>query len=500
MLVLFPVGVITFVLILSIFSKYYLAPVPSNLSLGAELAKFPIQLDEHKDKPQVVLDKLHYTLGLLYWQYKKQRREYKIYSSSDYVRICTEGLSDVIGNKYKRYLQWLTDRVIIESNGSYQKNPNGKGQCIGYRYTEKYRAGIKSPKLEYVYYKAIVTKVEKFAECQTTRTKYQHLYNHFEHLDYDSSIAAQIMNGLYKDSTQQTKEDLQYHLLNKIRYAGVMQNFITPFRTGETGRLYTPLSNIKKELRSSLRYKGEPLVEVDIKSSIPWISTFLLDIDFIRSKEELLTRLSPKLFKKYKTRPRSADKPRNIYEYYSTYIMLGKKEGSTTGKLRKPDVERYIHDIRSGDIYVKLANEWNYTCGAAYNRRSAKKRLLSILNSPNNFGGLEKDVLRTLYPNVVEYFDALNGWYQTRRQKQSAKKNGKPINNNDKSGFAFLTQGLESHFVLDNVSAHIMNHYPEIAIFTLHDSIHTTDNFKDIVTNSFKLCSQMVFKETINLA
>jgi len=474
---------------MSIFAKYYLSAIPHNLNVGAVLARSPIEVDEHKKAPQKVLDKLHYTLGVLFWQYKKQRKDGHISSSDDCVRINAGALSDVVGNKYAKYIQWLIKSGIIESNGSWQKLPNGKGKSTGFRYTEKYREGIRKPVMVYVYNDTIYRNVTKKAICPKTKSKYQHQYNFFKDLDYDDSEAERILNQVYPHKEDQHKREIQIHRLNKIRYAGLDDVPVAPFHTGDTGRLYTPLSHLKSELRAALRYKGKPLVEVDIKSSIPWISTFLLCKEFIESKQSVLPSYCSKLF----------SSNNSIYSSIDSYIMLSKKEGSSSTNEYKEDVCRYIEDVRTGDIYQLLADLWNEKCGKSYDRHTAKKKFLSALNSPPHFESPYKAIMSSQYPSVVEYFDKINGWFKTRKQKKAARMKGDKVDDYGKSGFAYLTQGLESDFLLNTLSECLEQKYPDMPFFTLHDAIYTTGVYNSTVRKMIEAESVKFFGVKIRL-
>jgi len=137
--------------------------------------------------------------------------------------------------------------------------------------------------------------------------------------------------------------------------------------------------------------------------------------------------------------------------------------------------------------------------GKKYHRHAAKKKFLSALNSPPHFESPYKAVMSFQYPSVVEYFDKINGWFLTRKQKKAAKKKGDSVDNFGKSGFAHLTQGLESDFLLNSVSECLEQQYPDIPFFTLHDAAYTTGEYKCSVRKVFEDESQRYFGVKIRL-
>ena len=66
----------------------------------------------------------------------------------------------------------------------------------------------------------------------------------------------------------------------------------------------------------------------------------------------------------------------------------------------------------SGDIYMKMRDIWNDNFDKNYNRDSAKRKLLAILNSPAQFRGDEKELLKSEYPNVIKTIDTLDEKYE----------------------------------------------------------------------------------------
>jgi hypothetical protein len=153
--------------------------------------------------------------------------------------------------------------------------------------------------------------------------------------------------------------------------------------------------------------------------------------------------------------------------------MLGKKGKVVSIDPNNEDVERYIEDVRSGDIYEILKEEWNTKLRTNYNRNTAKKKFLAILNSPSYLKSSEKEETASKYPTIIKFIDELNGSFILSDKKKT--------NNNEIATFSHLTQKIESRFILDICCKRISEEYPDVPIFTIHDSIWTSSENKTIV-------------------
>ena len=145
------------------------------------------------------------------------------------------------------------------------------------------------------------------------------------------------------------------------------------------------------------------------------------------------------------------------------------------------DVMQFKKDILEGDIYSKLADIWNDKLKEdRYSRKTAKRKFLSILNSPSHFKSKERSALVKEYPRVMETFDNYSrGYFRTRKQKKNTKSIWKT--GDLQSPFSTLTQKLESDFILNWICKRISDERPEAPIYTVHDSILTTKENMDYV-------------------
>jgi len=384
---------------------------------------------------------------------RKANNDIKDADKYEYYNLCACVLRNIIHN-YKQYVNWLIYAEIIEVDRSWTKDT----KCIGYRFKRKYLKGLIAPSQEIIYDSKLHNKLEPFRCNKDVKEKYTHLIKWFDSLEVDHEKAEMIIEDKLKDDDKK-----QYHY---TRLANIAYNKDSlSYSIGSTGRFYNPICTLHKSLRQSLTVNGSYLVETDIKSSIPFISTCLFDRNFLLKQSDILSNLDIKLLPKDTT---------NI----DTHIMLSKKGIVVRVDSMNPDVLEYVNDVRNGDIYIKLMELWNKELDSSYTRNRAKKKLLQTLNSPSYIKSKEKALVASKYPSVIEFIDDINGCFTLNQYKTK--------NEEDFAPFAYITQMIESRFVLDICCKRIAEEYPHVPIYTIHDSIWTTADYSELVLNIMK--------------
>lgn len=388
-------------------------------------------------------------------------------ADNQYINLCSKVLKHVFA-QYISYRDYLVEHGVIESDDEYC-NYKGKEKCKGYRMTKKYRG--KKLRFENCFDANLVKKLKVNDEEQTKIAieKYPELCKKFSRLDYDKEEAKKILNKLYTEKEEEKRNQQELKLSKIEKKEG---NFIV----GRTGRLYTPISNLKKELRPALRVNGEKLVGLDIKASIPTILEILLSIEGARIFDEKIRKYSNYgnlIGAKKGKKPQQGLGRGQLGE--EEYKMEPKKPyGSEPymwanfgGLLDMEDVIRFRKDISTGDIYNIYMEKFNELMDKdkKKNRREIKKIVLSIINSPKYCDSGHKDLLKAMYPNVIKIIDEINGYFKISQ-------NG--VINDDVAPIAYITQEIESDFVLGTVCKRIVSDRPEVPIFTIHDAIYTT--------------------------
>jgi len=482
------------------FIKRYLAVLPKDFDLENLLIDNPIKVEFKKNDPIHIRDRLIYLISVVYYRFKKKYPDHNIWESEEYVNLCYKFLHPVIYN-YRVYITYLIEAGIIETDGSWQYSR----KCLGFRFTEAFRTTYKEKRIEYVYDKKIYKNLQKVRQPIEVKIKYSELHLHLHHLHYDKTLVDKVLKEVYPNKEDQHKKYMQYDNLMRLKYPDTWT-----FRTGETGRLYTPITNLKAKLRDCLKYKSQELIEIDIKSSIPAMSLLFFNPDKLEHYKETFNMYAsntwnPDLLNYSKnlidienidSNINYTNSNRGIF-YNNTSmegssVVLSPSSSSINSHIMSSkksllhvipeDIIEFQEDVKSGDIYIRVKTQWNIKLNKSYSRKTAKKKLLCILNSPSHWDSPEKQILKELYPNTMNIFNSYNGYFKTRSQRSkdtSLEKRTKPP-------FAYFTQSVESDFVLNKVCGRLGEEYPHVPLFTIHDAIYTTQEFKRLVEDVMK--------------
>lgn len=141
--------------------------------------------------------------------------------------------------------------------------------------------------------------------------------------------------------------------------------------------------------------------------------------------------------------------------------VLMKKEMATK-KLFSKSVSRYIDLVQNGLIYEELIHK-----GGLKDRNEAKIMMYKVLFGTNGHTKKENKLFYSLFPNVFEFI-----------------KDYKMVNNNYKT-LSHRLQILESDFIFNKVVKHLYKSYPDISLFTIHDSICYPIKYRDDIREVF---------------
>lgn len=153
---------------------------------------------------------------------------------------------------------------------------------------------------------------------------------------------------------------------------------------------------------------------------------------------------------------------------FSENLVNYNDDGNNT---KYPDVERFIRSVTEGKFYedfLDLLSSKGIT--GIVTRPEAKKAIYLVLFTDNRFFNGEeagpKKLFSEVYPTVYSYFSLLK--------------------HKDKSRLSRLLQSIESWLVLDRICERISDERPDLPIFTVHDSIVTTEGNQDYVQRIMK--------------
>ena len=216
-----------------------------------------------------------------------------------------------------------------------------------------------------------------------------------------------------------------------------------------SGRFHSNITNMAKGLRPFLRVKGEPLVNVDIKNSQPYLSTLILTSP---SKVSFLT-----------------ENPVFALLLQSLKVSLIQ------------DVKNYISLVISGQLYEYLMQEFARE-GLELTRNETKRQVLRILFARNRLPKDEanrkaRQIFTNRFPTVHRIFSKVRG-----------RESGDKFHNFKR--FAILLQRIESYLMLDVILKRIYRELSGVIAITIHDSVMT-----GILTNDVEAVRKIMTEE-----
>ena len=294
------------------------------------------------------------------------------------------------------------------------------------------------------------------------------LHPDYLRINYEDAIAY-ITNTKMTESKRYSRR----YLIEMLKHGNIYYQ-----REGKDNRLHSILTNLPKDIRCFLRYKESSLVSLDIKSSQPYMLSGILSLMFIeRDVDKIIQCIRSMIDRRYRNKISHA-----------TTIMIQEI-------MREQDMRgiiEFINLISKGDIYEYIGQNLSpgfkdeietplgitdkfYKEKLGYKvqehfstiRDYCKKVMLEYLYcSPSNKEKRYLEVRRILPAVISEVADKLK--------------------EEDKNAFPVFLQNAESYLILDYITKKISVAYPEIPLYTIHDSIVTTLGYVDYVEAQLK--------------
>lgn len=235
-------------------------------------------------------------------------------------------------------------------------------------------------------------------------------------------------------------------------------------------RLHTNLTNFPSKLRQFITYDGWDLVSYDVKNSQPYFLIVFLE----RFEEERIRRIFRRIYSS--NIGIMSDKiMQSLYceVFQEEYNRL--KSLILNGKLYEflEEILTFKQDFR-GRYKVKAYDKEtddNYFKHFDSKRDACKQAFMQILYSPNSRKSKQYKRFEEEFPLFCELLHLMK---LSTNRKDSYKK------------FPKLLQHIESDCILDFVTKNIAKEYPNMPMFTIHDSIATIEAYSDVLYRKMK--------------
>ena len=413
--------------------------LPENLKIDQILIQNPPQFRFKRDKFVYILD-------LIYSLPSKKKKSIENYSG--FTPINKSILGSIIKD-YRRYINYLKEQNIVEEDGY----TNGVVSA-GLRFKENFRSILKPVEITDWTLIKNITYLRNHHQDFTTTSQLDYLKNWFYgELEIDIKGATNYLMEEYRRDLE-NPEILYPHLRLNSRLYPIEKlyrdNQKLFFVDKTAGRLHTFITQLKSDLRKFIKFNGKTLCAVDICNSQPYL---------------LQTLLCKNIYERNTMMDRIIQAHPLMEPDSSIIIMLGVLINNMA---KEPDVLQFKDIVSSGRFYEefgKILKENGEIPNIPDNevKSAAKEITFSTLFSKNSSIRFVKSIqlFRQQFPNVYELI--------------------KYIKEGNHPTLAVVLQNLEADLVLHKTCKLISESNPEIPLFTLHDSIITTEENVEFV-------------------
>jgi len=416
-----------------------------------------------------------YFLGLLH----QTDRNCYLFDDNGYRNLSSQYLTNIIGkgSANKRRLNIIKD-ILISNNIIEVKNYLQNVKSYGYRISSNLLSG---DSVEYELGKLIIDNLRKFKENQEKESllseikgvDYNILMEQFElnEISFDSRVYDYLRDFTQKgiERIEKKQKNEKETFLNLFNYVGKLLNHIQQIEEKNfthnialsNGRFFSSISTLPKILRPFLKINGKNVSENDIMSSQSFILSSILNKKFTHNdgKGYNLDTIFEDMVRIF----------RNL-----DIINLSKNGGRKnliTGvyfnDLEIKEIEEFHNIDFTKDFYEFLLIEGEKKhpdlmkkFPKENGRDFVKKRIMSTLFDKNGIYREENiltELIKNLYPAVNTYIERFIQMYTS-------------------TDFALLLQRAEAFLILKTCEKLKEENVP---FFTIHDSIITTEEFKD---------------------
>ncbi len=451
--------------------------IPENLNLYQLLEG--IEDLSHLRRSKLV-EKLSYICHVLYWQINLKRKEGYEKKSEWYSLNST--LLQAFSKDYRYELNLLIKLgVINQKNRSYSSG----SYSMKYQFTKKYSLqNYKWIEVENYQVRKALRKVRQVeAEKMRKSTKgYSFLTKWFN--DGCLTIDTDAANGWLDEYELKFKSDRVKLSMSKVLLNNVMTGLRLSVEFIDSGkfrykidsfgcRFHSNLTNLKEELRDYVKYDNKKLVSIDLKNSQPYLALVLFKKSFW---------LGGNKSKCWVNRLGLESRDGEIIEkYLGGIIMLVE---SLESQYSKGFSKNYPELVSSGGFYEYLIDELGYEFPNRFSSNNPEVISRDVA---------KKEVLRIMYVNPkrvnCSFYSPCLGY---ERLFPLEYKLFNLIKNNNYKLLPKLLQRIEKFLIIDVICKELSKDYPDMPLFTVHDSIVSTEEYVDIIDKKMK---QVLFDE-----
>lgn len=387
--------------------------------------------------------------------------EYKLSKKdADFVEIPSEELKYLV-REYAKYIKFLLEIDAIE-----KKNYSTTiGKCNAFR--------VKYEIFGHEFDEIKEIKIALKPKFYSTATNCDHLTKWF-----NSHLQIDYYNYFYSTFSivepQNSQKNYEKAVLKAMSYRMSLVDlsnyyFRASRDISSDNRLHTNLTNFPSNLRQFITYDGWDLVSYDVKNSQPYFLIVFLE----RFNEVRIKKIFNRIYNSKKSiMSDRINESLCCKEFQENYFRI--KDLILKGDLYEYLTKIFDFKMKNDKYVVKAYNkkiDKNYLKYCDSKRDACKQVFMKILYSPNNRKSSHYKRFESEFPKFCELLHLLK---TSTNRKDSYKK------------FPKLLQQIESDCILDFVTKNISKEFPNMPMFTVHDSIATIEGYCDVLFDKMK--------------
>ncbi|MBF8151306.1 hypothetical protein ITJ86_15470 [Winogradskyella sp. F6397] len=395
-------------------------------------------------------------------------------NNNSWTPICSDLLKNI--KNYSKYISFLIDNGFFEKHKSnYSSDRN---QCNKYRIHSKYSKQViqfQSVKAHSNFTRGINKSRIDRESIANKSCKHLTKWLIAEKFTINYNEAAEYLKTKYAGTNNLKKRNNRIVSIDEIK-----NNIFTYSRNGRDNRLHSNLTRLAKDLRKFVKYDNEFLYSEDISNCQPYIVSNLIN--------------------KIKDRVNNRGIKNNIDSYHNhiidkyTPIMSDHFDQDECSK----EIERFSNLMLNGSFYEDFSN-YLYEDGIIslfYNDSASYTSNRKIYTFKNKRDASKAIFLKTLYSSKKSKENIINTFKMNFPYVYEIIQTFKT---EDKSDFPIMIQNIEADCIIDYCTKILAKKYPKMPLFTIHDSILTTESYSDILNKEVKILLSQYFESEPNL-
>lgn len=381
-----------------------------------------------------------------------------------------------IKSDYNEYIDWLIEQEVIFKAENYEPRNSSNKYCFADFVLPSLKLDSTSAIVEMKALESSKVIVARSIQESDVYEENKHLLKWFnDDLEIDFERAVTYIEDLsYYEGEIFDLTHKKVHWNHQILALHHKAFYAT--RNEESDfRLHTVLTNLKKIFKPFVTYEGQELIGYDLKNSQPFFLIFL--IDSIINSNSRIDNIIDRIYSK---------------KIYNSFMLQKLREVLSTEGFQK-EYEIFKTWVLNGEIYENMESIMNpkKRLGSYFANKYITRKKVTEKKKMDNVRALMKGVIFTLFFSSLK---TRNSDYKSFKKVfpnlVAVIEIFKRIANAD---FSKLLQNIESDCIIDFVSRKIANEYPEMPLFSIHDSLSTTEKYAPILED---LMPEYIFEYT----